>query len=86
MTHANAALCTRALRLLLPASGRHRAPAGTRPPAPVEQPPAPPLSGEEIGLVRPYVVAHETRLRHLRAARRRTLRIAPRGLRIGVER
>lgn len=49
------------LRLLWPPVGRYRAPETRRVP-PVPSPPrVPPLSGETIGLVRPYLVAHERR-------------------------
>lgn len=54
------------LRLLYPAVGRHRSVAVARMPAPAPQPRVPALRGEDIGLVRPYLVAHERRQREHR--------------------
>jgi hypothetical protein len=76
------------LRLLLPAPGRHRSPdqpsAGLRVEAPVACPSrasaSPVLRGEEIGLVRPYLVAHERREQQRRRARRRVVRLAVHGI------
>jgi hypothetical protein len=79
------------LRLLWPAPGRHRRPdhpsaclaqeASTARPAPF--PAAQVLRGEENVLVRPYLVAHERREAQKQQARRRTLRLAVRGIDIG---
>ncbi|MEU6664247.1 hypothetical protein [Streptomyces sp. NPDC046821] len=82
MTHASARRWKRVLRRLLPsAAGRHSAsgalPGGHRP---APSAPVPALCGEALGLVRPYLVAHERRLQAQRLVRRRTLRVAPRGL------
>jgi hypothetical protein len=64
------------------ASGRHRSPVG--PPAvPVTRCDVEaPLRGEDIALVRPYVLAHERRCAEARRQRRgqRRLLIAPHGL------
>lgn len=69
------------LRLLWPASGRHRS-TGVRPAAPHARVPA--LRGEDIGLVRPYLVAHERRQEAQRQrARRRALWFAVHGVDIG---
>ncbi|GAA3303771.1 hypothetical protein [Streptomyces cinereospinus] len=76
------------LRLLLPAPGRRRSPgqpsAGRCVEAPIACPSrasvAPVLRGEEIGLVRPYLVAHERRERQRRRARRRVVRPAAHGI------
>ncbi|MFI8880386.1 hypothetical protein [Streptomyces sp. NPDC055243] len=77
------------LRLLLPAVGRHRSSeltvsglgidAPTRP-----LPRVPVLRGEDIGLVRPYLVAFERRQEERRQrARRRELWLAVHGVDIG---
>lgn len=76
------------LRLLLPGPGRHRSPdqpsAGLRVEAPIACPSrasaSPVLRGEEIGLVRPYLVAHERREQQRRRARRRVVRLAVHGI------
>jgi len=72
------------LRLVLPPTGRRRA---AEHPPPVQYPsnrPVPALSGEDIGLVRPYLVAHERRQEaRRRRARRRVLLLAVQGLDIG---
>ncbi|MZE78157.1 hypothetical protein GTY57_14415 [Streptomyces sp. SID5475] len=41
---------------------------------------SPVLPGEEIGLVRPYLVAHERREQQHRRARRRVVRLAVHGI------
>ncbi|MGW0881755.1 hypothetical protein [Streptomyces sp. NPDC002671] len=41
------------------------------------------LRGEDIGLIRPYLVAHEQRDRQRRRTPRRALRLAGHGLDIG---
>jgi hypothetical protein len=76
------------LRLLWPASGRHRRPdhrfaglaVGASSASPPRVPAAGVLRGEEIRRVRPYLVAHERREAQKRQARRRTLRLAVRGI------
>ena len=83
------------LRALLPSSGRHRTGNGAafaqadqragvpavRPMAPV---PGPMLRGEDIGHVRPYLVAHERKQEAQRQRqRRRTLWLAIHGVDIG---
>ncbi|MFD8723891.1 hypothetical protein ACFV2H_39555 [Streptomyces sp. NPDC059629] len=88
MPHCIAHIFEPLLRLLWPAPGRHRRPdhssaglaveASTACPARV--PDARVLRGEEIGLVRPYLVAHERREAQKQQARRRTLRLAVRGI------
>lgn len=79
------------LSLVAPGTGRRRLDArdGYDPPLPPTEGPAPrrfgarPLCGEDHNLVRPYVIAHERREqeRH-RHARRRSLLIAPQGVRL----
>ncbi|PNG19183.1 hypothetical protein, partial [Streptomyces cahuitamycinicus] len=77
------------LSLVAPGTGRRRLDArdGYEPP-PAEGPSprqfgARPLRGEDHNLVRPYVIAHERREQErLRQARRRSLLIAPQGIRI----
>ncbi|MEU2747849.1 hypothetical protein ABZ613_16440 [Streptomyces collinus] len=91
MPHCIARLFEPLLRLLWPAPGRHRRP--DRPPAglaveastsrPHRVPAARVVRGEEVGLVRPYLVAYERRDALKRQARRRTLRLAVRGIDIG---
>ncbi|MFI5570405.1 hypothetical protein ACIA6T_24315 [Streptomyces sp. NPDC051740] len=77
------------LSLVSPGTGRRRLDArdGYDPPPPPAEGPAPrqfgarPLRGEDHGLVRPYVIAHERRERERRRqARRRSLLIAPQGV------
>ncbi|MFE9168095.1 hypothetical protein ACFYNZ_00950 [Streptomyces kebangsaanensis] len=76
------------LRLIRPALGRHRRPepqsAGLCVQAPVTHrsrvPAARVVHGEEIGLVRLYLVAYERRERQSRRARRRVVRLAARGI------
>lgn len=72
------------LRLLLPPGGRHRL---DEPRLSVQSPPeprVPALSGEAIGIVRPYLVAHERRREAQRQrARRRALWVAVHGVDIG---
>lgn len=86
MRHAIAWIFAPLLRLLLPARGRHRSPqtsrSGRASNAPfVRLPRVPALRGEDIGLVRPYLVAHERReAERRRRTRRRTLVLAPRGI------
>ncbi len=74
------------LRLLLPASGRHRSsepPRAMHDAVPVRPPSVPALRGEDIGLVRPYLVAHERRQEMRRKrARRRVLWLAVHGVHI----
>lgn len=76
------------LRLLLPPTGRHRAP-GSGPAAhatAAPEPRVPAVSGEDIGIVRPYVLAHEHRVGHERRLRRRArLVVAPRGVDLSGE-
>jgi hypothetical protein len=78
---------TLVLRRVLPARGRHRL-VGRRPAAAWLDPPTaplprvrvpdlPPLSGEEIGAVRPYVLAHEERQRRRQDRYRRSLFLSP---------
>ncbi|MFI0501473.1 hypothetical protein ACH3WN_01185 [Streptomyces albogriseolus] len=89
------------LRLLLPASGRHRhqnrhraggaapAPASATPLAPVRRPSPHEalLHGEESRLVRPYLLAHERRAQaRQQRARRRTLWLAVHGIDVGPRR
>jgi hypothetical protein len=86
MTHTIARIFESLLRLLLPARGCHRAagirPAASREDAPtgcLPRVPAPVLRGEDIALVRPYVIAHERR----QEARRRALGPAVHGIDAG---
>ena len=79
MAHGIAGLLEPLLRFLFRASGRHRAP-GARPVTRLRNPATVPhsyptaLRGEDIGLVRPYLVAHERREEERRRrTRRRTL-------------
>lgn len=93
MAHGIAGLFEPLLRFLFRASGRHRAP-GSRPmtgpqkETPTVPPPrTPALRGEDIGLVRPYLVAHERREKERRRrARRRTLVFATYGVDISPRR
>lgn len=78
-------------RLLLPARGRHRATSGVFTHSTVDRPSPlpvcmsrPALRGEDVGLVRPYLVAHE-RSREQRLQRRRTLWLALHGFDTGPE-
>ncbi|WAX79991.1 hypothetical protein HUV60_022320 [Streptomyces sp. KMM 9044] len=91
MPHCIAHIFEPLLRLLRPAPGRHRAP-DSRPTLPVveastECPPhalaAPVLQGEDTGLVRPYLLAHEQREQQRRRAPRRALWLAVHGVDIG---
>ncbi|MGW1008076.1 hypothetical protein [Streptomyces sp. NPDC002520] len=76
------------LRLLWPALGRHRRPGPPSVRLAVEAstacPPHVPAArvrhGEEAGLVSSYLVAHEQQEAQKRQARRRTLRLAARGI------
>jgi hypothetical protein len=70
------------LRLLLPSAGRHRAANAHRAPMTAPRHPrVPALDGEAIGLVRPYVLAHERRVERERRLRRRAgLVVAPQGV------
>ncbi|MFK0123107.1 hypothetical protein ACIQSP_07305 [Streptomyces nigra] len=83
------------LRLLWPASGRHRLPIGAGElHAPVQASPAAPrrrpsphealIRGEDSPLVRPYLLAHEQRVQaRQQRARRRTLWLAVHGIDVG---
>lgn len=84
------------LRLVWPASGRHRQHTGAPPPSPAPTAPtAPrrpsphtaPLRGEDSRLVRPYLLAHEQREQAKRQrGRRRALWLAVHGVDIGPRR
>ncbi|MEH0544503.1 hypothetical protein QA802_15835 [Streptomyces sp. B21-105] len=86
------------LRLLWPASGRHRLSVGAgelhaavpaSPVAPCHRPSphTTPLCGEDSRLVRPYLLAHEQRGQARRQrARRRTLWLAVHGIDVGPRR
>lgn len=88
MPHCIVRLLEPLLRLLWPAPGRHRrfdhssaglaGEASTACPARVSA--ARVARGEEIGLVRPYLVAHERREAQKQQALRRTLRLATHGI------
>ncbi|MGG2462738.1 hypothetical protein ACO0M4_23460 [Streptomyces sp. RGM 3693] len=103
--HRIASLFLPLLRLLLPADGRHRTPdtppAAPSAPrredpqswiAPLRAPARPPvlLRGEDVPLVRPYVLTEaereERRERRLRRGRRRALWLAVHGLDVGPRR
>lgn len=74
------------LRLRWPAPGRHRRSPAVRvdtPAASTPRVPVRPVQGEEIGLVRPYLIAHERREAQRRRARRRVLWLAVHGIDIG---
>ncbi|MER5259165.1 MULTISPECIES: hypothetical protein [unclassified Streptomyces] len=77
------------LRILRPSAGRHRTPELPLPVPSVDAPPrplprVPVLRGEDIGLVRPYLVAFERRQKERRQrARRRELWLAVHGVDIG---
>ncbi|MET7714367.1 hypothetical protein [Streptomyces sp. NPDC005407] len=75
MPHCIARIFEQLLILLLPARGRHRGSCSM----PTDVPPAAPplLRGEDCALVRPYLVAHEQRLRK---QRRRVLLFASYGI------
>ncbi|WP_328921923.1 hypothetical protein [Streptomyces griseoaurantiacus] len=102
MLHRIAYLLEPLLRLLWPASGRHRhqnrhraegrarnTPAPTTPVTP-DRRPSPCealLHGEDSRLVRPYLLAHEQRVQARRQrARRRTLWLAVHGIDVGPRR
>jgi hypothetical protein len=87
------------LRLLWPASGRHRHRAGggapltpvpAAPAAPSSRRPSPhetPLRGEDSRLIRPYLLAHEEQERaKQQRARRRALWLAVHGVDVGPRR
>lgn len=80
MSHATARLLRQVLRLLLPAEGRHRTTTNTPAARPASRPRVPALSGEDIGLVRPYLVAHEQRMAALQQKRRQGLVVAATGV------
>lgn len=93
MAHGIAGLFEPLLRFLFRATGRHRAARSGPETRPQEDTPTvphartPALRGEDIGLVRPYLVAHERREKERRQrARRRTLVFATYGLDIGLRR
>jgi hypothetical protein len=77
------------VRVILPATGRRRAPSVSEEASPHPQSPPRARSGAEyaptedpaIVLVRPYVLAHERRVEHERRLRRRAgLVMAPQGV------
>lgn len=80
MFHATARLLRLVLRLLLPAEGRHRIRTGAPADEPASRPRVPALRGEDIGLVRPYLVAHERRVAALRQKRRQGLVVTTTGV------
>nr|WP_086019611.1 hypothetical protein [Streptomyces violaceusniger] len=87
VSQATARLLLALLRFLLPPVGRHRA--SDQPPLhrPVRAPRVPAPRGEDIGLVRPYLVAHERRREaRQQRARRRALWLAVHGIDIGPRR
>jgi hypothetical protein len=92
MPHAIAWTFETLLCLLLPARGRHRSSdpsqaARTMDAPTTRLPRVPALRGEDIGLVRPYLVAHERRQEEReQRARRRTLVLATYGVDIGPRR
>ncbi|WP_406307919.1 hypothetical protein [Streptomyces griseoaurantiacus] len=102
MLHRIAYLLEPLLRLLWPASGRHRhqnrhRAGGAAQPLPAPAVPATPdrrpsphealLHGEDSRLVRPYLLAHEQRVQARRQrARRRTLWLAVHGIDVGPRR
>lgn len=96
--HHIARLVALLLRLLWPASGRHRLSVGAEElHAPVQASPAAPgrplsphealIRGEDSPLVRPYLLAHEQRVQaRQQRARRRTLWLAVHGIDVGPRR
>ncbi|WP_433890238.1 hypothetical protein [Streptomyces sp. CA-111067] len=74
--------CLARLTRRRPASGRHRSPVAARAAAVTRCDVTAPLRGEDVALVRPYVLAHERRCAEARRQRRgrRRLLIAPHGL------
>lgn len=91
MPHCIAHIFEPLLRLLRPAPGRHRAP-DSRPALPVVEastecpprvPAAPVLHGEDTGLVRPYLLAHEQQEQQRRRAPQRALWLAVHGVDTG---
>ncbi|NBE50624.1 hypothetical protein [Streptomyces boluensis] len=94
MTHVIAQLFLPLLRLLWPAKGRHRSIAAAArsatlgahvPTAPTRCAPA--LRGEDTPLVRPYLIAHEQRMKvRQQRARRRALWFAVHGVDLGPRR
>lgn len=99
MMHRTVRLFLPLLRLLLPAVGRHRTPstphttsrrAEPQPAIAPRRPPARPpvlLRGEDVPLVRPYVLTEaERRERKLRRGRRRALWLAVHGVDVGPRR
>ncbi|MFS4094030.1 hypothetical protein [Streptomyces sp. AF1A] len=102
MLHRIALLVEPLLRLLWPASGRHRhrnshRAGGVARPTPVPAAPLQPnrrpsphealLQGEDSRLVRPYLLAHERRVQaRQQRARRRTLWLAVHGIDVGPRR
>ncbi|MET7604108.1 hypothetical protein ABZU45_24900 [Streptomyces avermitilis] len=91
MPHCIARIFEPLLRLLLPAPGRHRSAEGTPAAPTVDVPtallPRVPVGGEDIGLVRPYLVAGERRQEERRQrVRRRALVLATYGIDIGPRR
>ncbi|MFE9876059.1 hypothetical protein [Streptomyces sp. NPDC005784] len=92
MPHCIAHIFEPLLRLLWPARGRHRRPDHSSAGLAVEASTVCParvlaarvVRGEEVGLVRPYLVAHERWEAQKRQARRRTFRLALRGIDIST--
>ncbi|MFJ9349413.1 hypothetical protein [Streptomyces sp. NPDC101237] len=93
MPHCIARIFEPLMRLLWPAPGRHRRTdhpsAGLAVEAsracPARVPAARVVHGEEVGLVRSYLVAHERREEQEQQARCRTLRLAVRGIDISPQ-
>ncbi|ASR00227.1 hypothetical protein CGL27_20880 [Streptomyces sp. 11-1-2] len=83
MSQATARLFLPLLQLLLPPVGRHRATDQRSFSRPMSAPRVAALSGEDIGLVRPYLVAHERRQQRVR---RRALYLAAHGVGFGPRR
>ncbi|MGW0999836.1 hypothetical protein ACWD5V_42550 [Streptomyces sp. NPDC002523] len=91
MPHCIALIFEPLLRLLWPAPGRHRAPARHSTSLDAEAsteclprvPAAPVLRGENTGLARPYLLAHERREQQRRRTRRRALWLAVHGIDTG---
>ncbi|AEM80141.1 hypothetical protein [Streptomyces violaceusniger] len=91
MPHCIARIFELLLRLLLPAPGRHRSaetvPVPTVDVSMARLPRVSVLRGEDSGLVRPYLLAHERRQQERRQrARRRALVLATYGVDIGPRR